>query len=122
MKIEVISRILDELDPGALYILNGVPSDQSSFKELANCSKGDLGVTWSDIEANYAAHETKFALEEMRTQRDALLKESDVEVLPDRTPSDEIKSYRQALRDLPINEPPTYDSEGNLVVDWPIKP
>lgn len=127
MKIEIISDILDELEPDSLYSLSGVPTDQKSFEELVECSKdGQInashGVTWADVEAKYVLHESKFAIAEMRTIRDELLKESDVEVLPDRSPSDEIKTYRQALRDLPANENPTYDADGNLIVNWPTKP
>tara|TARA_R110001599_G_scaffold129199_5_gene303452 strand:- start:1854 stop:2219 length:366 start_codon:yes stop_codon:yes gene_type:complete len=121
MKIEIISDILDDLEPNSLFMLSGVPTDQKSFEELAQCSTS-TGVTWADVEAKYELHESKFATAEMRTQRDALLKESDVEVLPDRTPSDEIKAYRQALRDLPSTEVPTYNANGELQVSWPIKP
>jgi hypothetical protein len=127
MKIEIISDILDELEPDSLYSLSGVPTDQKSFEELAKCSRdGQInashGVKWADVEAKYVLHESKFAIAEMRRIRDELLKESDVEVLPDRSPSDEIKAYRQALRDLPANENPTYDADGNLIVNWPTKP
>lgn len=120
MKIEIISAILDDLMPESLFMLSGVPTDQKSLEEFAHPSP--TGVTWSDVEAKYESYESKFATAEMRTLRDELLKESDVEVLPDRTPSDEIKTYRQALRDLPSTEVPTYDTEGKLAVNWPVKP
>ena len=56
--------------------------------------------------------------EEVRTQRDALLKESDWAVLPDAPVADEQawKDYRQALRDVP--------EQGGFPTDinWPEKP
>lgn len=56
--------------------------------------------------------------EEVRTQRDALLKDSDWAVLPDAPVADEQtwKDYRQALRDLPQQE--GFPQE----VVWPTKP
>jgi hypothetical protein len=127
MKIEIIIDVLDELEPDSLFSLSETPTDQASFESAAKCSKDglidtDISVKWSDVEAKYKEHEGKFAMNEMRKKRDELLKESDVEVLSDRTPSDEMKAYRQALRDLPVNENPTYDADGNLIVNWPTKP
>ena len=134
-KINVIVSVLDEIRPDDLFQIEGVgplgelliPTDQASFEQLCTCSSGGqvdvpLTVTWADVEAKYAEHESKFAFAEMREQRDLLLKESDVEVLPDRTPSDDILAYRQALRDLPSTETPTYNADGELQVNWPVKP
>lgn len=52
----------------------------------------------------------------VRVRRDVLLSETDVECLSDRSPSQEMIDYRQALRDLPMQE-----GFPNSVV-WPIKP
>ena len=56
--------------------------------------------------------------EEARTQRDALLVESDWAVLPDAPVADEQawKDYRQALRDVPQQTGFPTD------IDWPTKP
>ena len=40
-------------------------------------------------------------MERLRSVRDILLKETDIYALADRTMSNEMKTYRQALRDLP---------------------
>lgn len=52
----------------------------------------------------------------MRFERDRLLAETDRFALADQTLSDEMRAYRQALRDLPAN---TTDFD-NVV--WPNKP
>ena len=39
----------------------------------------------------------------LRFERNALLQETDIYALSDVTMSDEMKTYRQALRDLPAN-------------------
>ena len=138
MQINILGDLLDELEPDALYIINGLPTDADSFEELCVCSKKPEGasrvfeslesynqsksVTWEDVISEYPKFEEKYAMKLLREERDKKLAESDVEVLPDRTPSEEILAYRQSLRDLPSVASPTLDDEGNLVVDWPVKP
>ena len=53
--------------------------------------------------------------EQMRAQRDILLKETDTWALSDRTMTDAQKKYRQDLRDLPAQS-------GFPDVDMPTKP
>ena len=52
----------------------------------------------------------------LRQQRNELLAETDYFGMPDVTMSDEMKAYRQALRDLPAN---TADPTNPV---WPTKP
>ena len=52
----------------------------------------------------------------LRRQRDQLLAETDYLALSDSTLTDEMRSYRQALRDLPAN---TVDPANPV---WPVKP
>ena len=55
-------------------------------------------------------------MKEVRRQRDQLLSETDYLALADSTLTDEMRSYRQALRDLPAN---TVDPANPV---WPVKP
>jgi len=55
-------------------------------------------------------------LEQLRRQRNQLLAETDYLALADSTLTDEMRSYRQALRDLPAN---TVDPANPV---WPVKP
>jgi len=55
-------------------------------------------------------------LENLRQRRDQLLTETDYLALSDSTLTDEMRSYRQALRDLPAN---TVDPANPV---WPVKP
>ena len=66
-----------------------------------------------------------------KAERNARLAETDHFALSDLTLSAEMKTYRQALRDLPDNTVFTKDSDGNVVLDnngdltgvtWPTKP
>jgi len=55
-------------------------------------------------------------LEQLRLRRNQLLTETDYLALSDSTLTDEMRSYRQALRDLPAN---TVDPANPV---WPVKP
>ena len=56
------------------------------------------------------------ALSSLRSKRNQLLTETDYLALSDSTLTDEMRSYRQALRDLPANT----EDPANPV--WPTKP
>ena len=56
------------------------------------------------------------ALAALRRQRNQLLTETDYLALADSTLTDEMRAYRQALRDLPAN---TVDPANPV---WPVKP
>ena len=55
-------------------------------------------------------------MKKLRRQRNQLLTETDYLALADSTLTDEMRSYRQALRDLPAN---TVDPANPV---WPVKP
>ena len=55
-------------------------------------------------------------LEQLRSKRNRLLAETDYLALADVTLTDEMRAYRQALRDLPAN---TADPANPV---WPVKP
>jgi hypothetical protein len=55
-------------------------------------------------------------MKELRRQRNQLLAETDYLALADSTLTDEMRTYRQALRDLPAN---TVDPANPV---WPVKP
>jgi len=63
-----------------------------------------------------AAYLNGKALEALRSKRNQLLTETDYLALADSTLTDEMRSYRQALRDLPAN---TVDPANPV---WPVKP
>ena len=59
------------------------------------------------------------ALADLRTKRNRLLAETDYLALSDSTLSDDMKTYRQALRDLPAGKDTVAKCEG---ATWPTKP
>lgn len=84
----------------------------------------EAGIGWGYVNGQFIPPEIdiEFLWYTVKTNRDALLSESDIYVLPDRwsamTPEkqQEWSAYRQALRDIPQ----TYTDPRDVV--WPIKP
>tara|TARA_R100001082_G_scaffold25483_1_gene12562 strand:- start:1942 stop:2232 length:291 start_codon:yes stop_codon:yes gene_type:complete len=70
-------------------------------------------------EKSWADDAPKRAFEGLRTERDGKLAETDFYALSDVTLSDEMKKYRQDLRDLPSKYD---DSTVVKTITWPSKP
>jgi hypothetical protein len=70
-------------------------------------------------EAAWANAAPTRALLELRTRRNTLLAETDYLALSDVTLSDNMKTYRQALRDLPSGKDTVEKCEN---ATWPTKP
>ena len=97
----------------------GVPAKlterQIKFAELLVYNEGRL----SPAEAAFQAAAPARALARLRERRNILLAETDFYALSDVTMSDDMKTYRQNLRDLPDGKD-TVEKCDN--VTWPTKP
>ena len=94
---------------------------------------GDTITSWSDnsvakpSNSAIAAELTRLNNAEpmrlLRLERDEKLAETDWWAVSDLTMSNDRKTYRQALRDLPASADPKLDSDNFLTnVTWPTKP
>jgi hypothetical protein len=91
-------------------------------RKLFNLKTGE--VTTVPLTAEEIAEREAYArdvlpveqMKEVRRQRNQLLTETDYLALSDATLTDDMRSYRQALRDLPAN---TVDPANPV---WPVKP
>ena len=87
-----------------------------------------LKPTDEEIESKKIELTNSYPLNILRYERDIILIESDKYSLPDWPHSSDTKrqewlTYRQALRDLPSNQTPQLDSDGNLTNEiWPTEP
>lgn len=72
--------------------------------------------TEEEIDAKVVQVEKEYYFAELRKERNSLLAETDYFAAADRTLTDEMRTYRQALRDLPAN---TADPANPT---WPTKP
>jgi len=99
---------LVSLRPGAEWVLRG------DVLEWMDSSQTE--PTEAEIQAEIARLTAEQPLVELRQRRNQLLTETDYLALSDVTMTDEMRSYRQALRDLPAN---TVDPANPV---WPVKP
>ena len=121
------------------WVLHGEPKTEDEFKEMfrkvtgatadntaiesADTSK--WGVTWKQVSDKMAAIDAAAPMVELRKQRDAKLAETDWTALSDVTMADNMKTYRQALRDLPAHKDGKDATLKDGVLEnvkWPLKP
>ena len=121
------------------WVLRGEPKDEDEFKSMfrkvtgadANGSAIETddtskwGVTWKQVSDEKAKLEAAAPMKELRLQRDAKLAETDWTALADVTMADNMKTYRQALRDLPAHKDGKDATLKDGVLEnvkWPLKP
>ena len=133
-----VSEALQELSITE-WVLRGEPKTEDEFKsmfrkvtgatadntaiESADTSK--WGVTWKQVSDKMTAIDTAAPLKELRLQRNAKLAETDFHALSDVTMADNMKTYRQALRDLPAHADGKNATLKDGVLEnvtWPKKP
>ena len=96
------------LRPGAEWVLRG--------DVLEWLDQTQTEPTEAEIQEEIARLTAEQPLVELRAKRNQLLTETDYLALADSTLTDDMRSYRQALRDLPAN---TVDPANPV---WPVKP
>ena len=117
IKDSSIRTAIEQLDPTAGFEL----------------TKDNVLLNWnSSVRSQPTDEEIKKKLKELqnaepmrllREERNQRLTETDWMANSDVTMTDDWKTYRQALRDLPITASPQLDEQGNLTnVTWPTKP
>ena len=122
------------------WVLRGEPTKESEFHEMFRKVTGatadntaiesadptKFGVTWKQVSDKMTAIDAAAPMKELRRQRDVKLAETDWTALADVTMADNMKTYRQALRDLPASDDgkdASLASDGSLEnVKWPQKP
>ena len=121
------------------WVLRGEPTSEAEFNAMfrkvtgadANGSAiessdpSDWGVTWSQVSAKKTELVNAEPMRLLRVERNRLLAETDWMGNSDVTMTSNWKTYRQALRDLPVSSNPKLDSGGGLdmsSVTFPTKP
>ena len=121
------------------WVLRGEPTKESEFKEMfrkvtgatsdntaiESADPSKWGVTWKQVSDKMTAIDAAAPMKELRLQRNAKLAETDFHALSDVTMADNMKTYRQALRDLPAHKDgkdATLKDEVLENVKWPLKP
>jgi len=138
-KISMMLGMLPQFQNFSKCEVDGTPSNEQEFlvsvrvyqrDQETGTSKlvdpAEWGFTYADVMAQEPALQA-FAMAELRKKRDALLVESDsvtMKCVSRGMPiPDEWKAYQEALRDLPTDSTPDYDSAGALTgINWPTEP
>ena len=121
MKPDITHAIL-ALKPGAEWNLRG--DDYSGLEWL---DKSQTKPTEEEVNAKFAELNNEFPMKLLREERTKRLAQSDWMANSDVTMSDEWKTYRQALRDLPSKSgiSPKLNSNDDLDISsitWPTPP
>jgi len=123
------------------WVLRGEPTTEAEFNSMfrkvtgadsngsaiESSNPSDWGTTWKAVSDKKAALIAAAPMVELRKQRTAKLAETDFHAMSDVTLSSDMKTYRQALRDLPAHangKDAAFDSDGTTLknVTWPSKP
>ena len=121
------------------WVLRGEPTKEEEFKEMfrkvtgadANGSAiesedtSKWGVTWKQVSDKMTAIDAAAPLKQLRVERNAKLAETDFHAMSDVTLADNMKTYRQQLRDLPAasgGKDATLKDGVLENVTWPQKP
>ena len=115
-----ITHAIPLLKPGAQWTING-----STYAGLNWLDESKTKPTEDEINAKIAELDAAEPLKLLRLERDEKLKACDWRASSDLTISNEWKTYRQALRDLPASTTPTLNTDGTLnqsSVTWPTPP
>jgi len=135
-----IATALSELGVNE-WVLRGEPTTEAEFNSMfrkvtgadsngsaiESSNPSDFGTTWKAVSDKKAALIAAAPMAELRKQRNAKLAETDFHAMSDVTLSSDMKTYRQALRDLPAHangKDAAFDSDGTTLknVTWPSKP
>ena len=124
MKYDITSA-LQELTPGAEWVLRGV--EYSGLEWIRG--NGHDKPTEAALTAKIAELDGAEAMRLLRAERDARIAKTDWKVVKAKETGSNLsaafKTYRQALRDLPSTATPTLGSDYELdmtSVTWPTEP
>jgi hypothetical protein len=110
----IIETIL-KINPNAKVVIRG--------NDINTCEiewhNGTTPISKADIQAQFPIVEFDMAMADLRSKRNKLLQDTDHYALSDQTLSDDMRTYRQALRD--ITEGLTTKEQVEAVV-FPTKP
>ncbi len=99
--------------------VTGVDSNGSG---ILSSDPKDFGTTWAKVSAKQKELTDAEPMVELRKQRNNLLAETDFYALSDVTMPDDMKTYRQALRDITKDAKPTLKNGVLGNVTFPTKP
>ena len=119
MKHDIASALL-KLKPGAEWVLRG-----RDYTGLEWLDSSQTKPTETEINSKISELDAAEAMKLLRQERDQRIAKTDWRASSDLTLADAWKTYRQALRDLPVSASPKLNSQYQLdltSVNWPTEP
>ena len=110
----IVEAIL-KINPNAQVVVRGDDINTCEIEWL----NGTTPISKADIQAQFPTVEFDMAMEDLRAKRNKLLQETDHYALSDQTLSDDMRTYRQSLRDITNGLTTVADVEA---VVFPTKP
>ena len=124
-----LPKTLEILKPGAQWVITAASADDVTYASLDWKDESQTKPTETEVNNKLSELNNAESLRLLRVERDKRLTESDWVVTKATetggTVSDDWKTYRQALRDLPASATPKLNSFYELdltSVTWPTKP
>jgi hypothetical protein len=114
MTINYKGSAILKINPNAKFSIQHTENE-----DIITWLDGTTPISKADIEAQLSIIEFEMSLDELRAKRNKLLADTDYLALSDNTMTEEVKTYRQALRD--ITEGLTTKEQVEAVV-FPTKP
>ena len=109
----MIEKAILKINPNAQFSVNADDINQITWLN------GTTPISKADIQAQLPIVEFDTAMEDLRVKRNKLLQDTDHYALSDQTLSDDMRTYRQSLRDI-TNGLTTVEDVNS--VTWPTKP
>jgi len=111
----MIAKAILKINPSAEVVVRGNDINTCEIEWL----NGTTPISKADIQAQFTAVEFDMAMEDLRAKRNKLLQDTDHYALSDQTLSDDMRTYRQSLRDITNGLTTVADVEA---VVFPTKP
>jgi len=115
MNSDNIIKAILKINPNAKVGIEGTDINTCIF----NWDSETTPISKADIQAQFPIVELDTAMEDLRSKRNKLLSDTDHYALSDQTLSDNMRTYRQSLRDI-TNGLTTVEDVNS--VTWPTKP
>jgi len=109
----MILQAIMKINPNAEVTVDGDDINSITW------DNGTTPIPVADIQAQLPIVEFDMAMEDLRAKRNNLLADTDHYALSDQTLSDDMRTYRQSLRDITNNLNTVEDVNS---VTWPTKP
>ena len=120
-----INDALEALKPGAIWTLPNNPTATNDYQRLVWQDESQTKPTEEEVNAKITELVNAYPMKLLREERDRRLQATDWRASSDLTISGDWKAHRQDLRDLPAQQTPKLNSDGELdptSISWPPEP